>query len=182
MLHGLCAVPMTLACIRWVNDRQRMPKQVTMALSAQSSDDVEAAGVVAELRRRDFDLRRRMFLSFLIDFAGGRDAAFRGLRLVESSDWDSALYGDTSGWVLRLSRTRRLTPASVVQAVSDVRRLARGCDGVVRGVSVEDLRNEDCWGAMAETLRAPADADVASAPGIPSPRAETGSRTSTASR
>jgi hypothetical protein len=159
-----------------------MPKQLTMALTVQSSDEVEAAGVAAEMRREEFDLRRRMFLSFLIDFAGGRDAAYRGLRLVESSDWDSALYGDTSGWVLRLSRTRRLTPASVVQALSDVRRLAGSCDGVVRGVSVEDLRSEDCWGAMAEALRAPVGADVAHAPRIPSPRTETGPRISTASR
>jgi hypothetical protein len=131
----------------------RMPLQAVVPLAVRRTNELDAADVVSMLRREGFDLRRRMFIAYVVDFGARREDAYAAAQSVRTSDWDSVLYGDASGWVLRLSRTRRLTPESVLEDVAEVKLLAKQSHGRVRGVTIEDLRPDDVWGEMAAQLQ-----------------------------
>jgi len=148
--------------------------QVVLAFAVSRTDRAEAAEVVSALRREGFDLRRRLFVAYVIDFATRREDASAAARAVRNSDWDSALYGDASGWVLRMSRTRCLADDAVLDDVTEVKRLARRHHGEVRGAAIEDPRHDDVWTEMAARVqgdhRRPADELLLSAQ-VPAPRA-----------
>ena len=67
--------------------------------------------------------------------------------------WDRALYGDSSGWVVRVTRTRRITKDALMEVIAEAKQLAAHHGGQVRGLTVEDLRREDRWGELAAQLR-----------------------------
>jgi hypothetical protein len=127
--------------------------QVVVPLAGDGTAELAATNLVDELRREGFDLRRRMFIAYVVDFGPRREDAYAAERATRDTKWDSALYGDASGWVLRLSRTRRLTPGSALDDLVEMRLLAQQSHGHVRGVTVEDLRQADVWGEMAAQLQ-----------------------------
>jgi len=130
-----------------------VPKQVVLALAGNRAPELEAIPLIALLRRAGFDLRRRMFMAFVVDFADRRDAAYDAIHFLEDSGWDASLYGDRSGWVVRMSRSRRLTSDAARDAITEVKQLAARFAAHARGVTLEDLHNEDCWAEMASQLR-----------------------------
>jgi hypothetical protein len=150
----------------------RMPVQAVVPLAVRRTDELDAADVVSMLRRQGFDLRRRMFSAYVVDFGARREDACSAAQSVRNTEWDSALYGDASGWVLRLSRTRRLTPESVHEDVAEVRLLAGQSHGQVRGVTVEDLRQDDVWAEMASQLQGGSRrrSDQSATAAVPQPR------------
>src|SRR4051794_34942127 len=147
--------------------------QVVMPLAGCSSGELGAAALLALARDGGLDLRRRLLVAFLIDFGTQREDAYAAARSVRDTDWDSSLYGDVTGWVLRLSRIRQLTREAVTDDVTEVHHVATRCRGQVRGVTVEDLRQEDVWGELASRLQdgsRRSNDSTAPAAAIPSPR------------
>lgn len=130
-----------------------MSPQVLMPLAGCSPDELGATAVIALARDQGLDLRRRMFVAFVIDFGAQREDAYAAARSVRDTDWDSALYGDATGWVLRLTRIRQLTREAVSDDLTEVHQVAARCRGRIRGVSVEDLGQDDVWGALAARLQ-----------------------------
>jgi hypothetical protein len=130
-----------------------VPKQLVFPLAVNRAPELEAIALIGLLRRAGFDLRRRMFVSFAVDFADRRDAVYDVVRSLTDTTWDASMYGDRSGWVVRMSRSRRLTSEAAQDAITDVKQLAARFRGHVRGLTVEDLHREDCWGEMASQLR-----------------------------
>ena len=153
-----------------------MSPHVVMPLAGCSPDELGAAAVIALARDDGLDLRRQLFVAFVIDFGPQREDAYAAARSVRDTDWGSALYGDATGWVLRLSRIRLLTREAVTDDLTEVHQLAARCRGRVRGVTVEDLRQDDVWGALAARLqdgsRRSSDANAVAAASIPLPREE----------
>ena len=143
-----------------------------MSLAGRSSGEVSVAALIDRARNAGLDLRQRMFVAFVIDFGAQREDAYAAARLIRNTEWDSALYGDTTGWVVRLSRTQRLTSAALADDITEVNRVCR--HGSLRGITVEDLRQDDVWGEMAARLqdgsRRSDDASAAAA-SVPVPRA-----------
>jgi len=127
--------------------------QVVVPLAPRRTDELAAAALLDMVRREGLDLRRRMCVAYVIDFAQRREDAYAAERAMRATDWDTALYGDASGWVLRLSRSRRLTADAVTGDLTDVNLLAERCHGQVRGVAVEDLQPGDVWSEMASQLQ-----------------------------
>jgi hypothetical protein len=127
--------------------------QVVLPLAGGRSDELAAAELMRAVRRAGLDLRRRLSVSFVIEFAGRRDDAFAAATSMRQSDWSGALYGDAGGWALRLNRSRRLTRDAVHADVTEVHRVAEQFGGRVRGVTIEDLQQDDVWGLMAASLQ-----------------------------
>jgi hypothetical protein len=154
-------------------------QQLVVPLAVHGTDELGAAALLSVLRRDGVDLRRRMFVAYFIDFAAQREDADAAALSVRNTEWDHALYGDVTGWVLRLSRTRRLTREAVLADVTEVRRLAAAHRGVVRGVTIEDLRQDDVWSGMASRLESGSrrrEDETAAAPAIPVPRQHVSAR------
>ena len=132
-----------------VAEDRSVTRQVVVPLAVSHTDRAEATELLTALQREGFGVGRRLFVAYVIDFAARREDASAAARAVRNSDWDSALYGDASGWVLRLSRTRSLTDEAVLDDVTEVKRLARRHHGEVRSAAIEDLRQGDAWAEMA---------------------------------
>ena len=155
-----------------------MNPQVVLPLAGYGSGELGAAALVGLARDAGLDLRRRMFVAFVIDFAGQREDAYAAELSVRDTNWDSALYGDATGWVLRLSRSRQLTRDVAAADLAEVTALAARYCGQVRGAAVEDLRHDDVWGELAARLQdggrraddAGADEAHAGPLSVPSPR------------
>jgi predicted MFS family arabinose efflux permease len=115
----------------------------------------DAEALIAEVRSSGFDLRRTAFLTFVVAVGDEREAAFAMLRWDEQPEWFTSLYGDGSGWLVRVSHSCRLTPDVLDACFTTVADLAASCGGSIRGLMVEDLRADDCWAVMAGKLREP---------------------------
>src|SRR3954470_18049081 len=143
----------------------------------------DARALVTAIRSSGFDLRRTMFVTFVVSVGDSRDAAFAMLHTDRQARWHTSLYGDDSGWVVRVSHSCRLTADKLTACLLRVNGLAAAGGGSVREVTVEDLRADDCWAAMAERVRRTSSPAVAAGelPGattqpitpIPSPRSHT---------
>lgn len=72
---------------------------------------------------------------------------------MQDTDWNTALYGDASGCVLRLSRTCQLTAAAVTDDLTQVNLQAQRWRGKVRGAVVEDLQPDGVWRRMAAQVQ-----------------------------
>ena len=172
ILHGFSGT-IPLSARSFSTRVESVPLQLVLPLAVRRTAGLEAVDLVSALRREGFDLRRRMSVAYLVEFGARREDAYAAAQLTRNTDWDSALYGDASGWVLRLSRTRRLTPESALEDVTEVRLLAQQSRGEVRGVTVEDLRQDDVWGDMAAQLQGGSrrhEDERAAAALIPTPR------------
>lgn len=130
-----------------------VPKQLVVPLDANRADEQEAFALLSVMQQEGYDLRRKLFLAAVVEFGPRRDRAYRAVEAMAGSGWDSALYGDSSGWVVRLTSTRRVGHEVLLEAISAMKRLAATTDGRVRGLTVEDLRTEDHWERMAAQLR-----------------------------
>jgi hypothetical protein len=131
-----------------------------------SNVEAEAGALLSDLRSRGFDLRRPVFVAYLVELDRARDVAYSLWRRAADEDWRASLYADTTGWVVRLGRLVRPRADALVRAARDARQLAAEYDGTVRGLCVEDLAADDPWTRLADRLRraATSDAEPAAAP------------------
>jgi hypothetical protein len=121
-------------------------------VASGGADECVAAAVIAQAREAGLDLRRRMFVAFVIEFGPHREDAYAAERSLRGSDWSTALYGDATGWVLRLSHSRQVTRDTVAADVAEVNDVAARCHGQVRGAAIEDLHHDDVWAELAGRL------------------------------
>jgi hypothetical protein len=128
-------------------------RQLVVQLDVDRADEPEAVALIRAMQDEHFDLRRKMFLALVLDFGQWRDGAFQTVEAVDDDRWDGSVYADVSGWIVRLTRTRRVTQGALVEIISELKQLARRSGGQVRGLTVEDLRREDRWDEMATELQ-----------------------------
>ena len=128
-----------------------MSSQIVVPV-ASGADECAAAAVIARARDEGLDLRRRLFVAYVIEFGPHREDAYAAAHFVLDSDWSSALYGDATGWVLRLSHSRQVTRETVAADLAEVNDIAARGHGHVRGAVVEDLRHDDVWAELAGRL------------------------------
>ena len=114
--------------------------------------DVNVEGLFAELRRAGFDLRRSVFISYLVETGTHRDAAYAVRDRAAGDGWTVSLYGDCSGWVVRMLRVARCTPELILRDHAYVNRLARSHSGQLRGFTIEDPYRDDEWQQLAARI------------------------------
>jgi gamma-glutamyl:cysteine ligase YbdK (ATP-grasp superfamily) len=123
------------------------------ASRAQGSGDiVDVADLLAELRAHGFDLRRSAVVTYLIETGADRASAYALRSEAAGGGWQATLYGDRSGWVVRLCSRRLLRRDLLADDLHEVERLARAHGASVRGATVEDLLCDDDWQALAMRL------------------------------
>ena len=102
----------------------------------------DARALVTAIRSSGFDLRRTMFVTFVVSVGDSRDAAFAMLHTDRQARWHTSLYGDDSGWVVRVSHSCRLTADKLTACLLRVNGLAAAGGGSVREVTVD--RHQRC--------------------------------------
>lgn len=112
----------------------------------------EVDELFAELRRQGFDLRRGVFLTYVLDVPA-RAAAYDALRRAEQDGWQASIFRDAEGWVVRLVRTGQVRRDGVLGDHRYVERLARQCGADVRGVAAEQPLPQDPWELLAARQR-----------------------------
>ncbi len=130
------------------------------ALLRLPESGLDVAALQAELRSQGFDLRRSAFVTYLLETGADRDAAYAIRRQVAADGWQVSLYGDRTGWVVRLGRSRLLRPQRLVDDHRYVHRLAQANGAAVRGFCVEEPHRDDLW----ETLAAQVQRSAAAVP------------------
>lgn len=105
-------------------------------------------GLYAELRSHGLDARH-CAVTYLVEMGRDRDDAFAALRQASGDGWRASLYGDGTGWVLRLNRVAAPRPQVLDRDQRYLELLARTFGGLVRGVSVEPLDADDAWDRLA---------------------------------
>ncbi|MGB8650780.1 MAG: hypothetical protein WCD35_08975 [Mycobacteriales bacterium] len=115
---------------------------------------LNAVALHTELRRRGFDMRRSVSVTYLVGTGTDREAAYVMRRRAAADGWQATLYGDRSGWVVRLSRIGLAQLPLLVQDCRYVEDLTRPFGGQVRGVDVEDVHLDDLWDTLAARLEA----------------------------
>lgn len=162
--HGPCPAPAlsgTIVVMRSPDDVPREPGQ-----------GLDVVALHAALRRRGFDLRRAAFVSYFLETGPDRDTAFAVLAAAADDGWQPTLFGDDSGWVVRVSRNGPVRRDVLEQDRVRVERLARAHAAHARGVVVEDPDVGDVWAALAHRQRAARPAPPARA-AIPAQRRST---------
>ncbi len=110
----------------------------------------------AELRRVVFDMRRAVFVAYLVETGTNRPAAYELRDAAARAGWEASLFGDSTGWVVRITHTRVPRHDALRREFEVVDRLLRAHGGVLRGICVEDLHRESLWDALAaEVVRRP---------------------------
>ncbi len=122
------------------------------ARSRDSWDVEDVSDLLTEMRIRGFDLRRSAVVTYLLETGADRDSAYALRREAADGGWQATLYGDRSGWVVRLCRHRLLRRELLAADQRDVARLARSHGASWRGVMVEDPQRDDDWQALAMRL------------------------------
>jgi hypothetical protein len=136
-----------------VNPPDAVSARVVVPIARDRTGEADVAALIRVVRNAGLDLRQRMFVAFVIDFGVQREDAYAAARLLRDTDWNSSLYGDPTGWVVRMCKTQRLTSAGLAADLAEVNRVSDSCRGQVRGITVEDLRQDDEWSAMATRLQ-----------------------------
>src|SRR4051794_28891813 len=116
-------------------------------------DDVDA--LIGEVRDSGLDLRRTAVVTFLVAVGDQRDAAFAMMKAKPQPRWSTAVYGDATGWLVRVAHRCRLTPDALQDCLMTVIDASSAAHGLILEVTVEDLRTDDCWAAMAQQISQP---------------------------
>lgn len=124
--------------------------------SLEPGSGVDVDDLLAAVRDQGFDLRRSAVVTYLVETGSDRAAAYALRSEARADGWQASLYGDCSGWVVRLCRSRQLRSQLFAGDIRSVGRLAHRHRAVLRGVTVEDPQGDDEWASLAARLQPPA--------------------------
>lgn len=120
-----------------------------------------SGGLAEELRRCGFDLRRAVEVTYLLELGQDRDGAYAIRDRAAADGWHATLFGDASGWVVRIGRFGLARQQLLDRDASYLEELIDELGGRPRGVCVEDLDRAGVWEQLAAAACESAAHDVA---------------------
>ena len=138
----------------------------TVQRSSETGLRVESDALLTDLRRGGVDLRRAAFVCYLVGLGPNRHAAYAVRSRAAADGWQVTMFGDRSGWVVRLGRHEVVLTEMLAWESRYVEELAQAYGGIVRGVCIEDLKPRDIWDQLAARTCEPTTGALATRPAV----------------